>query len=112
MVHRVDVEIFGGRNEALELFTPREGSSTAFDQASFNSDGTVEPAVGSFDDEGRHRNDGEGIRALVTFHGPEEMRAHWEMRQPDGTWIDWMLVALTRVADPHIEIRPKDDHTS
>lgn len=112
MVHRVDVEIFGGRNEAIELFTPREGSATEFDQTAFNADGTVEHAVGSFDDKGRYRNDGEGIRATLTFHSRDEMRAHWEMRQPDGTWIDWMLVAFTRVGDPHIEVRSKDDHTS
>lgn len=112
MVHRVDVEIFGGRKEAIELFTLREGSSTEFDQTSFDGDGTVERAVGRFDADGRYRNDGEEVRAVLTFHGADEMRAHWEMRQPDGTWVDWMLVAFTRVGDPHIEVRSKDDHTS
>lgn len=112
LVHRMDAEIFGGRKEALEIFTPREVSATEFDQTSFNADGTVERAVGRFDSEGRYRNDGEGIRALVTFHGPDEMRARWEMRQPDGAWVDWMLVLFTRVGDPHIEVRSKDDHTS
>lgn len=112
MVHRVDVEIFGGRKEALEVFTPREGSSTEFDQTSFNADGTVERAVGRFDSEGRYRYEGEGIRATLSFEGDDQMRGRWEMRQPDGTWIDWMLVLFTRIGDPHIEVRSKDDHTS
>ncbi|MBT2484268.1 MULTISPECIES: hypothetical protein [unclassified Microbacterium] len=112
MVHRVDVEIFGGRKEAIEIFTPRAGSSTEFDQTSFDADGTVEKAVGRFDSEGRYRNDGEGVRALLTFHGPDEMRARWEMRQPDGSWIDWMLVIFARTGPPRIEVRSKGDHSS
>lgn len=112
MVHRVDVEIFGGRKEAIEIFTPRAGSSTEFDQTSFDGDGTVERAVGRFDAEGRYRNDGEEVRAMLTFEGHDEMRARWEMRQPDGRWTDWMLVIFTRLGDPHIEVRSKDDHTS
>lgn len=42
MVHRVDVEIFGGRKEAMEFFTPRDGSQDTFDQVSFDADGTVD----------------------------------------------------------------------
>lgn len=112
MVHRVDVQIFGGRKEAIEIFTPREGSSTEFDQTSFDADGTVERAVGRFDSAGRYRNDGEEVRAILTFDGSDEMRARWEMRQPDSTWIDWMVVIFSRIGDPHIEVRSKDDHAS
>ncbi|MCK6066451.1 MULTISPECIES: hypothetical protein [Microbacterium] len=57
MVHRVDVEIFGARKEAMEFFTPREASMDTFDQTSFDADGTVEHAVGSFDEHGRYLND-------------------------------------------------------
>ena len=110
MVHRVDVEIFGGRKEAMEFFTPRRGSKDTFDQASFDGDGTVARAVGSFDAEGRYHNDAGDMRAVLTFDGPDSMSATWERREPDGTWVSWMHVEFTRIAAPHIEIRSKTDH--
>jgi hypothetical protein len=111
MVHRVDVEIFGGRKEAMEFFTPRPGSRDTFDQVSFDADGTVEQAVGVVDADGRYRNDTDGARAVLTFDGPDSMSAKWERREPDGTWIDWMQVTFARIAAPHIEVRSKDDHS-
>ncbi len=112
MVHRVDVEIFGERKEAMEFFTPREASTDAFDQTSFDADGTVEHAVGSFDEHGRYLNDAGDARAILTFDAPDSMRAVWETRQPGGGWSEWMHVTFTRVAGPHIEVRSKDDHTT
>jgi len=112
MVHRVDVEIFGGRKEAMEFFTPHESSTDSFDQTSFDAVGTIERGVGSFDAEGRYHNDSEGARAVVTFHDGNSMSAHWELRQPDGTWVDWMNVSFTRLGEPHIEVRSKREHTS
>ena len=111
LVHRVDVHMLGGRKEAIEIFTPRDGSSDTFDQTSFDADGSIEHAVGSFDADGRYHNDLSEVRATLTFGGDDAMRARWEMRRPDGTWTDWMDVRLTRLADPHIEVRSKDDHT-
>ena len=112
MVHRVDVDIFGGRKEALEFFTPRAGSSNSFDQTSFDAAGTIERGVGSFDAEGRYHNDAEGARAVVTFHDGNSMSAHWELRQEDGNWVEWMDVSFTRIGEPHIEVRSKRDHRS
>lgn len=112
LVHRVDVEIFGGRKEAMEFFTPRKGSADTFDQASFDGDGSVERAVGSFDSEGCYRNDSDHVRAVLTFNGSEAMHATWESRSSDGKWLEWMDVTFTRVADPHIEVRSKTDHTT
>ncbi len=111
MVHRVDVEIFGGREEAIEFFTPRGGSTDTFDQISFDSDGSIEHAVGSFDADGRYHNVSDGMRAVLDFEAPDHMRAKWEQRLPDGIWVDWMLVTFERVTDPHIEVRSKGDHT-
>jgi hypothetical protein len=110
LVHRVDVQIFGGRKESIEIFTPREGSPETFDQTSFDADGSVEHAVGSFDAEGRYHNDLDEVRAMLTFEGDDAARIRWEMRGADNAWADWMDVRLTRVAAPHIEIRSKDDH--
>jgi hypothetical protein len=110
MVHRVDVEIFGERKEAIELFTPRDSSPAAFDQTSFDADGTVEHAVGSFDREGRYHNDLEDARAIVSFDGPDSMRALWEKRLPTGAWSTWMDVVFTRIGPPHIEIRSITNH--
>jgi hypothetical protein len=110
MVHRVDVDIFGGRKEAMEFFTPRASSSDSFDQTSFDADGTIERGVGSFDAQGRYHNDADGARAVVTFHDRHSMSAHWELRQPDGSWAEWMDVSFTRIAEPHIEVQSKRDH--
>ncbi|KAA9156405.1 hypothetical protein F6B41_01995 [Microbacterium lushaniae] len=96
----------------MEFFTPREGSTDAFDQTSFDADGTVEHAVGSFDAHGRYLNDAGDARVILTFDAPDAMRAVWETRQPDDGWAEWMHVTFTRVADPHIEVRSKDDHTT
>jgi hypothetical protein len=112
MVHRVDVQIFGGRKEAMEFLTPRKGSPDTFDQTSFDADGTVERGVGHFDQEGRYHNNAAGARAVLTFHGHDLMTARWELQRADGTWADWMEVAFTRVGEPHIEVRSKVDHTS
>lgn len=112
MVHRVDVEIFGGRKEAIEVFTPRQDLKNAFDQISFDADGTVERATGSFDDEGRYCNDLGDARAVLTFVGTDSMTSEWEKRLPDGTWTPWMRMIFTRVAAPHIEIRSTDDHAT
>lgn len=110
MVHRVDVHIFGGRTESIEMFTPRADSTGFFDQTSFDADGTVERGVGSFDEEGRYVNDAGEARALLSFDGPDSMQATWKLRQPDGSWADWMHVTFTRIAPPHIEIRSKVNH--
>jgi hypothetical protein len=45
LVHRVDVQIFGGRSEAIQIFTPRDSPDT-FDQTSFDADGSIERTVG------------------------------------------------------------------
>jgi hypothetical protein len=111
LVHRVDVQIFGGRKEAIEVFTARDGSPDTFDQTIFDGDGSIERAVGSFDAQGRYLNDAGEVRSTLTFEGDDAMHARWEMRQADGAWTDWMDVRLTREADPHIEVRSKDDHT-
>lgn len=111
MVHRVDVDISGGRKEAIEFFTPREASADTFDQVSFDADGTVEYGVGSFDAEGRYHNDLDEARATVSFDGPDSMHALWETRLPAGTWSKWMDVTFTRIGPPHIEVRSKTDHT-
>jgi len=111
MVHRVDVELFGGRKEAMEFFTPRGGSADTFDQTSFDADGTVERAVGTFDADGRYHNVAEDARAVLSFDGPDALSAKWERRQSDGTWIDWMTVTFDRMAAAHIEVRSKSDHT-
>jgi hypothetical protein len=111
LVHRVDVQISGSRKEALEIFTPRDDSADTFDQTSFDADGSVERAVGSFDAEGRYHNDLDQVRATLTFEGDDAMRTLWETRREDGTWADWMDVRFIREAAPHIEIRSKDDHT-
>lgn len=112
MVHRVDVEIFGGRKEALEMFTPRQDGTSTFDQVSFDADGSVEHATGSFDDEGRYHNDLGDARAVLTFVGADSMTAIWEQRDLSGRWTPWMRTIFTRVATPHVEIRSKDDHAS
>lgn len=109
MVHRVDVHIFGARKEAIEIFTPR-ADSTGFDQTSFDADGSVERGFGSFDAEGRYLNDAGEARAVLSFDGPAVLHATWTLRQPDGSWAEWMLVTFTRIAGPHIEIRSKGDH--
>lgn len=111
LVHRVDVRISGERKESIEVFTPRDGSPDTFDQTSFDADGSVDRAVGSFDAEDRYHNDAGEVRATLTFDGDDAMRARWEMRGSDGLWTDWLDVRFTRLADPHIEVRSKDDHT-
>ncbi|GAA4678300.1 hypothetical protein [Nocardioides nanhaiensis] len=110
-MHRIDVEMGGQRNEGLEIFTPRGEGSSTFDQTSYNSDGTVEHATGSFDAQGRYHNDLPDSRATLTFVGDDLMRASWERRDARGDWVPWMEVELTREAEPHIEIRSKDDHS-
>ena len=111
LVHRVDVTIFGERSESIELFTPREGSADTFDQTAFAADGHVEHAVGRFDAAGRYLNDAGEARAVLAFDAPAAMSATWELRQPDGTWGDWMTVRFARIGEPHIEVRSKTDHT-
>lgn len=111
LVHRVDVQIFGGRKEAIEVFTPRDDPPDTFDQTSFDADGSIERSVGSFDADGRYRVDAGDARATLTFEGDDSMSTLWEMRREDGTWIDWMDVRFTREAAPHIEVRSKADHT-
>lgn len=110
-VHRVDVHILGSRTEAIEFFTPREGSADTFDQVSFDSTGQVDHAVGSFDTAGRYHNVAADARAVLTVEAPALMTAHWEMRRDDGTWTDWMDVEFTRIGEPRIEVRSKSDHT-
>lgn len=111
LVHRVDVTMFGVRKEAIEFFTPREGSPDSFDQVSFDADGMLERGSGRFDEQGRYHNDVGQARAVLTIHGPESMTARWELQQSDGQWTPWMDMTFTRISDPHIEIRSKDDHT-
>lgn len=111
LVHRVDVQIFGARKESIEIFTPRDDSADTFDQTSFDADGSIERAVGSFDAEDRYHNDAGVVHAMLRFEGDDAMRTRWEMQGEDGTWTDWMDVRFTRVAVPHIEVRSKDDHT-
>ncbi|MFD0555869.1 hypothetical protein FB566_1085 [Stackebrandtia endophytica] len=110
-MHRVDVEIFGTRKEAMEFFTPREDSPDTFEQTSFDADGTVEWAVGAFDAEGRYHNVLEEARAVLSFDTSDSLSAKWQRRRPDGIWIDWMAVTFDRIAAPHIEVRTKSDHT-
>lgn len=112
MIHRVDVEMLGEHKEAIELFTPRNMSADTFDQTSFDSDGSVEHGVGSFDGEGRYHNDVDTARATVSFDGSHSMRALWEMKLPDGAWSRWLSVSFTRIGPPHIEIRSKTDHSA
>ncbi|CAN5315966.1 hypothetical protein BH09ACT10_BH09ACT10_22880 [soil metagenome] len=109
LAHRVDVEIFGERQESLEIFTPRAGSDGRFDQVSFEADGSVTHAVGWFDSDGRYHNDADEARALLTIENPDLMTAEWT-RLVDGTWRPWMSVTLTRVGPPNIAIRSKTDH--
>ena len=110
LVHRVDVRIFGGRNESLEILTPRAGSATTCDQTSFAADGTVEHSTGTFDAQGQYHIDAGGARAVLAVDGPDSMSATWDRLDPDGTWVPWMQVAFDRVAPPHIEVRSKSDH--
>ncbi len=110
LVHRVDVQIFGGRKEAMEFLTPREGSPDTFDQISFDADGTVERSVGYFDPDGRYHNETAGARALATFDGPELISARWEQQGTDGSWSHWMAVRFTRIGAPNIEVRTKERH--
>ncbi|MFC4555284.1 hypothetical protein [Georgenia faecalis] len=111
MVHRVDVEIFGGRTEAMEFLTPRAGSADTIDQASFDADGTVEHTVGTFGADGRYRIAGDGARATLTVDRPDAMHARWDSQAPDGRWRDWLDVAFARIGEPHIEVRSKTDHS-
>jgi hypothetical protein len=111
LVHRVDVEIFGTRKEAMEFLTPRKGSPDTVDQVSFDADGAVEKSVGYFSTEGRYCNDTGAARAVLSFDGPEAMSAHWQRREPGGPWVEWMQVSFTRLAPPHIEVRSKADHS-
>ena len=109
LVHRVDVAIFGKRQESLELLTPRGDGSGVVDQVSFAADGTVEKSLGRFSAD-RYVIDAGGARATLSFDGERSMRATWEIQHPDQTWHDWMHVRFTRIGDPRIEIRSKDAH--
>lgn len=101
----------GQRSESLEILTPRGEDPTTIDQTSYGSDGSIEHATGSFDAEGRYRDDLPDARATLTFVGDDRMRATWERRDSRGDWVAWMELEFTRVAPPHIEIRSKDDHS-
>jgi predicted enzyme related to lactoylglutathione lyase len=109
LVHRVDVEIFGGRTEALEFFTPRPDGDE-FDQVSYDGDGRVSRAIGSFDDRGRYLNVAEQARATLEFLDADRMHAVWEQRDDNGAWNEWMRVDFTRVGAPRIEVRSKSTH--
>lgn len=109
LVHRVDVTIFGKRQESLELLTSRGDASDLVDQVSFAADGSVEKSLGRFSAD-RYVIDAGGARATLSFDGERSMQATWEVQHPDQTWHDWMHVRFTRIGDPRIEIRSKDAH--
>jgi hypothetical protein len=109
-VHRVDVEIFGARSESIEFLSPQDGSDV-FPQTSFDASGAIERGTGRFDDDGRYLNDPGGARAVVTFPTSTSMSAKWELQKEDGLWVPWMDVRFTRLGDPHVEVRSKDDHS-
>lgn len=110
LVHRVDVEILGARREALEIFTPRHGAPRTFDQTSFDADGSIEHALGRFEEDGTYRSGNESARATLTFDAPDAMTARWESRRADGSWGEWMTVAFTRIGEARIQVRSTHEH--
>lgn len=100
IVHRVDVEIAGERNRALEIFEPYDPERGAFPTRAYDDRGGVETSTAVVRDGVWTFHAGSASATLWVAGDGVSMHARWELQGRDGRRQPWMDLRFARQEQP------------